>query len=148
MDIRQTQVGAVSIVGPRGPLIGDDVESLRKVVEPVQTQRLGRFVVDLAGLPFVDSRGLEMLVELTERMSSSGRALKLISRAGRSDDAHLAGPAARLIRAHARQLVVELQACVDYLSRQFGGDWQPNILATGGGAALSLLTAQINIESS
>jgi anti-sigma B factor antagonist len=38
---------------------------------------LGRFVVDMSAVPYVDSKGLEALVEITEEMSRSGQALRL-----------------------------------------------------------------------
>jgi anti-sigma B factor antagonist len=38
---------------------------------------LGRVVIDMSAVPFVDSKGLESLVDLTEEMAKSGQVLKL-----------------------------------------------------------------------
>lgn len=38
---------------------------------------LGRVVLDLSTVPFVDSKGLEVLVELTEDLGQSGQSLRL-----------------------------------------------------------------------
>jgi anti-anti-sigma factor len=40
---------------------------------------LGRFVVDMSAVPYLDSKGLEAHVEVTEEMSRSGQALRLCS---------------------------------------------------------------------
>lgn len=77
MEIAQTQVGAVAVLAPNGPLTGEGGETLRAAAAPLQKSSLGRLVVDLRAVPFVDSRALETLVDLTDAMSASGRVLKL-----------------------------------------------------------------------
>jgi len=42
-----------------------------------QRDSLGRFVMDASAIPLIDSKGLEALVEVTEEMAQSGKALKL-----------------------------------------------------------------------
>ncbi|MEQ9455229.1 MAG: STAS domain-containing protein [Phycisphaeraceae bacterium] len=79
MEIAQTNVGAVAVLAPNGPLTGDAGETLRKAAEPLHKSSLGRVVVDLTAVPFLDSKALETLVDLTESMSASGRVLKLAS---------------------------------------------------------------------
>ncbi len=41
------------------------------------TATLGRFVVDMSAVPFVDSMGLEALLDLTDLLEQSGKVLKL-----------------------------------------------------------------------
>ena len=41
------------------------------------TASLGRFVVDMSAIPYVDSKGLETMVEVTEEMGKSGQVLRL-----------------------------------------------------------------------
>ena len=38
---------------------------------------MGRVVIDASGIPYVDSRGLEVLVDLGETLAQSGQTLKL-----------------------------------------------------------------------
>ena len=77
MDIQEEQVGAVTVVGPRGPLSQDDVEPFERHLTAALEKSFRRLVVDLSAVPFLDSRGLEVLVEATEVLADSGHALKL-----------------------------------------------------------------------
>jgi anti-sigma B factor antagonist len=40
---------------------------------------MGRLVLDMSDIPFVDSKGLEVMVELAEEMAGQGQSLKLSS---------------------------------------------------------------------
>ena len=77
MEIQEKQVGAVTVLGPQGPLSQDDVEPFEDHLSRALGRSYRRLVVDLAAVPFVDSRGLEVLVEATEDLADSGHALKL-----------------------------------------------------------------------
>lgn len=77
MEIVEQRQGAVTVVVPRGPLVGQDADEFRSRVAGVMDRSLGRFVVDASEVPYVDSRGLEVLKETTEELSRSGQALRL-----------------------------------------------------------------------
>ncbi len=77
MEIEQESHGAVTVLKPTGPLVGDDAEDFKSRLREAFSSSLGRFVVDAAGIPFVDSRGLEVLAESAGELSQSGRTLKL-----------------------------------------------------------------------
>jgi anti-sigma B factor antagonist len=77
MEILEQISGAVRVLKPRGPLAEGDAEGFKTRALSVHAASLGRFVVDAAAIPFIDSRGLEVLVELTEELGQSGHALKL-----------------------------------------------------------------------
>ncbi len=77
MEILEQTSGAVKVLKPRGPLVQADAERFRERASTAIAASLGRFVVDASGVPFVDSRGLEALVHLTEELSQSGQSLKL-----------------------------------------------------------------------
>jgi len=77
MDIEQERQGAVTVLKPKGPLIADDAEDFKSHLTEVFSSSLGRFVVDAAGIPFVDSQGLEVLAESAAQLGQSGRTLKL-----------------------------------------------------------------------
>lgn len=62
---------------PQGPLCGVDADRFLERVKDVMGKSLGRFVVDCAEVPFVDSRGLEVLKETTEELGDGGQALRL-----------------------------------------------------------------------
>ncbi|HEY8666723.1 MAG TPA: STAS domain-containing protein [Tepidisphaeraceae bacterium] len=77
MRIHEQKQGAVTILRPDGPLVEVDAEHLKTQLMQVSKSSLGRVVLDLSAIPFVDSKGLESLVDVTEEMAKSGQALKL-----------------------------------------------------------------------
>ena len=77
MDIQTQRQGAITIIRPQGPLFGQDADQVKTSLIEASSASLGRVVLDLEAIPFVDSRGLEVLVEVTEEMSEGGQALKL-----------------------------------------------------------------------
>ena len=77
MEIQSQRQGAITIIRPQGPLLVADAEQLKTSLLETAGSSLGRVVLDLEAIPFVDSRGLEVLVEVTEEMSEGGQALKL-----------------------------------------------------------------------
>lgn len=79
MKIHEQRHGAVTILRPEGPLVDQDVVPFRQQLNNVRRSSLGRVVVDMGTIPFVDSKGLETLVEVTREMAESGQALRLCS---------------------------------------------------------------------
>lgn len=77
MRVTEKRQGAVAVIVADGPLVGDDAGQLGGVVSASAANNLGRVVIDLSSIPFVDSRGLEVLLELAEKASEGGRSLKL-----------------------------------------------------------------------
>lgn len=77
MKLHQQRHGAVTLLKPEGPLIEADAGEFGQAARAVMTQTLGRFVVDLSAVPFVDSVGLEALLDLTDALGESGKVLKL-----------------------------------------------------------------------
>lgn len=79
MKITEQRQGAVVVLKPDGALVEAACPVFKGRMAEAITSSLGRFVVDLSAVPFVDSRGLEVLVELTEELGKSGQALRLCS---------------------------------------------------------------------
>lgn len=77
MEIQEQRHGAVTVIKPVGALAQTDADQFRTHITGVLGRSLGRFVVDASAIPFVDSRGLEILVDLSEDMASSGQAMRL-----------------------------------------------------------------------
>lgn len=65
------------ILKPRGPLCGTDADQFKLRVDAALKSSLGRFIVDASEMPFVDSRGLEVLKEATDELSHSGGVLRV-----------------------------------------------------------------------
>lgn len=77
MDIQETREGAVTVIKPLGPLVLGDADEFRRRLEDVRVRSLGRFVVDASSIAYVDSKGLEALVGVTDGMAEGGQALRL-----------------------------------------------------------------------
>jgi anti-anti-sigma factor len=77
MEIFDQTQGAVRVLKPRGPLSAQDAEDFKSRASGAATECLGRLLIDASGIPFADSRGLEVLAELSEELAQSGQALKL-----------------------------------------------------------------------
>jgi len=77
VEIEEHRQGAVTVLRPRGPLVGDDAKGLVQRAREVFRETRGRFVMDAADVAFVDSAGLESLLEVTELLAPSGQSLKL-----------------------------------------------------------------------
>ena len=77
MEIQQQQQGVLAVLKPQGALIQADAEYFQKHLEEATIKNFGRVVVDLSAVPFIDGKGLEVLVESTEALANTGHALKL-----------------------------------------------------------------------
>lgn len=77
MEIIEQTSGAVKVLKPRGPLAQGDAEQFKQRVQGAIRSAMGRVVVDASAIPYADSRGLEVLAELTEELGQGGGALKL-----------------------------------------------------------------------
>ncbi len=77
MQIKEQTQGAVMVLEPDGALTVDDAEQFKGRLTEALAESSGRVVVDLSSVPFVDSRGLEVLVEANDALADGGRSLKL-----------------------------------------------------------------------
>src|SRR5918998_1609118 len=77
MKIHEQLQGAVIILKPEGPLVELDAAVVKQRLLQTLNATLGRFVVDMSAIPYVDSKGLEVLAEVTEEMGRSGQALRM-----------------------------------------------------------------------
>lgn len=77
MQIQEDTHGAVTVVKPVGPVTKDDADALKERMLKIRARTLGRLVMDASGIPFVDSKGLEVLVEVNDQLAEGGQALKI-----------------------------------------------------------------------
>jgi hypothetical protein len=60
----QSQIhGTVAVLRPHGPLIAEELPDLRRALESTATNRPSHVVVDMGDIPYVDSSGIEFLLE-------------------------------------------------------------------------------------
>lgn len=77
MNIQQQRQGAVTVLKLEGALTCNDAADFKSRLLKAQRESLGRLVLDASAMPLVDSKGLEAMVEVTQVMEQSGKALKL-----------------------------------------------------------------------
>jgi len=77
VEIERQKFGAVLLIQPKGPLIGSDATQLRVEVDDARIDCMGRRVLDMEQVPYVDSMGLESLLDISDRMRESGKSLKM-----------------------------------------------------------------------
>jgi anti-sigma B factor antagonist len=77
MVLKEQNIGAVHVLRPEGPLKGADAEQFRQRLIDLVTGSMGRCVIDASAIQFVDSKGLEALVDANEEVAQTGQSLKL-----------------------------------------------------------------------
>lgn len=77
MQIGEQRQGAVTVLKPQGPLVGADAEQFKSEVTQAVERSLGRMVIDASAIPYCDSRGLEVMVEVSQALAESGQSLRL-----------------------------------------------------------------------
>ena len=77
MNIEREQKGAVSVLRPDEPIVAEHVDLVKTELLNAFRETLGRTVVDMSKVPFIDIAGLEALVDVSEVMEGSGNVLKL-----------------------------------------------------------------------
>lgn len=77
MEFKEQKVGAVLVLRPEGPLKADSAEDLKNRMTQAMGESLGRCVLDASAIQFIDSRGLETLLEINEAVAQTGHLLKL-----------------------------------------------------------------------
>jgi anti-anti-sigma factor len=77
MELQQFTQGALTVIKPAGALVEADCDQFRTMAMDLARKTRGRLVVDASAIAYLDSRGIESLVDVTEHMLDGGRALKL-----------------------------------------------------------------------
>jgi anti-anti-sigma factor len=76
MKCDSSRQGNVVTIRPYGLLAGSDVDDLKMHLDELVAEGSVEVVVDATSIVFVDSRGLEMLLDMAERMIQNGRIMK------------------------------------------------------------------------
>jgi len=77
MRIETQKVGAVTVFEPHGPLIQDDAEDFGSRLTATLRDSMGRLVVDVSNVPYVDSLGLELLADAATQLQETGQSLRV-----------------------------------------------------------------------
>ena len=77
MKIQEQRHGAVTVLRPDGPLAASESGEFRDRMLRAYRENFGRVVLDASKIPFVDSEGLEAMLDVNDVMASSGQSLHL-----------------------------------------------------------------------
>jgi anti-anti-sigma factor len=69
--------GAIDVVGGNDPLNIDSCDQFRSAAESCFGHGPPRIIFDLSGIPYIDSAGLETLLDLRDRCQESSGVCKL-----------------------------------------------------------------------
>lgn len=87
MEIVERQTGAVMILDLKGELvIGDGDELLKDKINSMIQQGHTNLLLNLEGVPYVDSAGLGQMVSTLNTVRTQGGALKLLNLTKRIED--------------------------------------------------------------
>src|SRR5690349_15848535 len=70
-------IGAACVLRPSAALAEADVAAFRQLADDASRRCAGRVVLDASSIPYVDSAGLEALLDVTEALGKAGRSLKI-----------------------------------------------------------------------
>ena len=77
MNIECKRVGTVEVVAPKGPLVDEDAERFVALMKDKLTAPNPRLVLDMKEVAYMDSRGIEGLVEAADDLQHRGGRLRL-----------------------------------------------------------------------
>ena len=77
MKVATEQCGGVAVMKPEGPITWADAEEFKTEMFESIGENLGRIILDASLVTYVDSKGLGVLVELTQELAQSGKTLKI-----------------------------------------------------------------------
>lgn len=77
VEIRVAQQGLVTILSVVGPLIEEELAAVRDEIVKYEDQQPMRLVIDMNGVPFIDSVGLEWLQELPAELARRGGEVRV-----------------------------------------------------------------------
>jgi anti-sigma B factor antagonist len=86
LQIDERSAGEVTILGVKGKLILDEVDLLRNRVTSLVDQNRRKLLLDLGGVPYVDSAGLGEIVRCHTTVTRQGGQLKLLNLTKRIQD--------------------------------------------------------------
>jgi len=79
LDIAETKTGSVVVLTLKGTLeIGRDAERLDEIVKARLDSGENKFLLDLAGVRYIDSSGITVLIKIHTSAKNSAGAMKLL----------------------------------------------------------------------
>ena len=77
MDFHEHKQGAVVVIKPSGPLTQGDSEVFVNRFQAAIRSSMGKCVLDASDISYVDSAGIEAMLDLSDGMADVGQTLKI-----------------------------------------------------------------------
>jgi anti-anti-sigma factor len=77
MKVDVQKMGSITVVSPRSAITQGEVDEFAALAEDYRHKTHGRMVLEFSQVPFLDSRGIEVLWDLADRQRESGQTTKL-----------------------------------------------------------------------
>lgn len=77
MKVVKSKQGSVWVFRPEGALVVNEVDDLGAEIRQVDGLAHGRVVLDMAAVPYLDSVGMEAMLDMSDTCQESGRKLSL-----------------------------------------------------------------------
>jgi anti-sigma B factor antagonist len=77
MRVKTNRLGVATYLTPDGALIEDQLPVLAESVADARARGAPELVVDLRQVPYIDSKGLEYLLDLATELRQAGGSLRL-----------------------------------------------------------------------
>ena len=77
MKVEEVRQGTVLVLKPVGAIIEDDMEVFRRAVDEQLSNGNTRLVLDFSEVPFIDSQGLEALLDLSDQAQMFGGGIRI-----------------------------------------------------------------------
>jgi anti-sigma B factor antagonist len=75
----KTATGARTILTPKEPLTHQNCKKIEALFSEAMNQQKTEIILDCKAVPFIDSAGLELLVETNKKLRARGGILKMIA---------------------------------------------------------------------
>jgi anti-sigma B factor antagonist len=90
MKIASNRIGPVDIIAPQSALVEESIEALQQEMQRHFRQSDTKILIDLSKVPYIDSKGLEFLLDSVEDLHKKGGQMKLCKASPLCNDIFLA----------------------------------------------------------
>jgi len=77
VKIKKTKIGVISYIEPETPIADEVVSQLRKAVDDCFKESEYKLVINFRSVPYIDSEGLETLLDILAEVRKKGGSIKL-----------------------------------------------------------------------
>jgi len=79
VEIDTAQINGATVIKPNGPLAKADADQFKGIAIEAGMSTPGRIILDASAVPFADSRGLEVLLDITEEIQREHNDVLLLA---------------------------------------------------------------------